>query len=416
MLAKNAATVGTNLGRGDFSASKNEQPLKKIANAKFDYYTVGVASDSPSYKQQEDDKKILLKEIDTLKQIEQFVSIALLIIKELDKAPNDASLKASENVTGFVDELKRDVTNLQQRAQLNAGSISLTNATDRSFEKVVNLIEAFASSPSTSKGFISTLQEIKTTVQGEMISEVLKSTSFMPMLINLEQKYLKKVQKLLAQMIGVTAPDDTPIQPRTALEEQGAITSTLNNSRDAIRQQQEQAKARLGDTKLYASMRKMYKVLNEGRGSVIILLIEEITKLVVRFETFVKVQIDKVTSKIKKEVKGRLDKEKKQQQDRLDAILKKKLKNDLIPQSIAYNIASALFWTGAVWQNSVGTTFQVFTATPFKKLTVDGRIKGTAAAVRDLARSFELQLATINGLCIPNPATGIPPFPFVGYK
>ena len=40
LLAKNAATIGTNLSKGDFSASKNEQPLRKVANAKFDYFTV----------------------------------------------------------------------------------------------------------------------------------------------------------------------------------------------------------------------------------------------------------------------------------------------------------------------------------------------------------------------------------------
>ena len=416
LLSKNAATVGVNLSKGDFSSSKNEQPLKKIANAKFDFFTVGVPSSSPIYKQQEEDKKIMLKEIDTLKQIEQFVSIALLIIKGMSETPNDPAGKVKEGVTGFVDELKLDVSNLQQRVQLNVGSISLTNAADRSYQRVVDIIEAFASSPSNSKGLISTLQKIKTSMQGEAMSEVLKSTSFLPMLINIEQKYLKKVQKLLAQMIGVIELDDTPTQPRTGIEEQGAITSTVNDIREARKKQQDQAKARLGDSKLYESMKKMYKVLNEGRGSVILLVIQEIMKLVAKFETFVKVQIDKVTSKIKKDIKERLDKEKKQFNDRLDAILNKKLKNDLIPQSIAYNIASALFWTGAVWQNSAGATFQVFTATPFKKLTVDGRIKGTAAAVRELARNFELQLATINGLCIPNPATGIPPFPFVGYK
>jgi hypothetical protein len=69
-----------------------------------------------------------------------------------------------------------------------------------------------------------------------------------------------------------------------------------------------------------------------------------------------------------------------------------------------------------VWQNSTGATFQVFTVAPFKKLTVDGRLKGTAAALREIAQNFELQLSTMSGLCIPLPATGIPPFPFVGYK
>tara|TARA_R110001599_G_scaffold113094_5_gene278190 strand:- start:23469 stop:26609 length:3141 start_codon:yes stop_codon:yes gene_type:complete len=416
LLAKNAATVGSNLGKGDFSASKNEQPLKKIANAKFDYYTVGVAPDSPAYKKQEDDKKILLKEIDTLKQIEQLVSIALLIVKELDKKPSSAADLAADNITGFVDELKRDVKSFQNRVQVNAGTISLTNAAGISFQKMINIIKDFAEAPSNAKGFISTIQEIKATVKGEMLSEVLKSVSFLPMLINLEQKYLKKVKKQLDMMVGVTTPDNSDSPDRTAIEDQGRVTSTVDDTKDAIRKKREQAKAKLGNTKIYASLNKMHKVLGEGRGSIIMLLIEEIAKLVAKFETFVKVQINKISAKIKKEGKSRLDKEKKQKKDRLDAILKKKLKNDLIPQTIAYNIASALFWTGAVWQNSTGATFQVFTVTPFKKLIVDGRLKGTAAAVRELAQNFELQLSTMSGLCIPNPATGIPPFPFVGYK
>ena len=281
---------------------------------------------------------------------------------------------------------------------------------------MINIIKDFAEAPSNAKGFISTIQEIKATVKGEMLSEVLKSVSFLPMLINLEQKYLKKVKKQLDMMVGVTTPDNSDSPDRTAIEDQGRVTSTVDDTKDAIRKKREQAKAKLGNTKIYASLNKMHKVLGEGRGSIIMLLIEEIAKLVAKFETFVKVQINKISAKIKKEGKSRLDKEKKQKKDRLDAILKKKLKNDLIPQTIAYNIASALFWTGAVWQNSTGATFQVFTVTPFKKLIVDGRLKGTAAAVRELAQNFELQLSTMSGLCVPNPATGIPPFPFVGYK
>ena len=75
-----------------------------------------------------------------------------------------------------------------------------------------------------------------------------------------------------------------------------------------------------------------------------------------------------------------------------------------------------MFWTGAVWTNTTGATFQVITIPPFKKLRIDGRLEGTAPSVRELARNFELQLTQMQGLCIPNPATGIPPFPFVGYK
>ena len=53
---------------------------------------------------------------------------------------------------------------------------------------------------------------------------------------------------------------------------------------------------------------------------------------------------------------------------------------------------------------------------PFKRLKVDGKIDGVEAAVRELAENLKSQLNTMQGLVIPNPATGLVPFPFVGYK
>ena len=413
LLGLNAAKVGTNLAAKDFSAAKNEQPLQKIASAKFQYFTVGVDPASPQYKKEEDDKNRFLKEVGVLKQIEQLVTIAILTIQGLKNTPD----KLAAGPQNFIEELKQDFERLSSIAQSQSGEISLIDAAGRANQKAINLIKSFAEAPiNNPKGLIATIKDIKVTVQGEMLQEVLKPVSIAPTLISLEQKYLQKVKKLLAQMVGVATPEDEEDKPTEDTSNEGLVASNYRKAQELKKRKKQAAKEKLGSSKMYVSLQKMHKILNEGRGSFIIFLIEKISELVARIEAFVRIQINKVNEFIKKEIKGRLDKEKKQYQDRLQAILKKKLQNDLIPQTITYNIASLLFWTGASWTNTNGTIFQVFTIPPFKKLTVDGRIKGTAAAVRELAQNFELQLTTLNGLCVPNPATGIPPFPFVGYK
>jgi len=411
LLASNAVLIGQNLAGKDFSSASNEQPLQKIANAKFQFFTVGVDAKSATYKKQEDDKKRFLKEITTLKQIETLVSIATLTLKGLKDNPT----KIANGPTNFVEELKRDLELLVKRIQ-NQPQIDLTGAAqsgvDKSFEILRNFIEGPTNNP---KGLIATITDMKTELKGRLLSEVIKPVSFGPPLMNLEQKYLIKVKKLLAQMIGAVEPEEEEQKEEDRTNE-GLITSSFKNKQEAKERKLQAAREKLADNKMYKVLRDMYKILNEGRGSFVIFLIEKITELLERFEVFVRTQIDKVVSFIKKEVKGRVDKEKKQYEDRLQAILKKKLQNDLIPQSITYNIASLLFWTGAVWTNTTGATFQVITIPPFKKLRIDGRLEGTAPSVRELAKNFESQLTQMQGLCIPNPATGIPPFPFTGYK
>ena len=413
LLASNAAKVGTNLGRGDFTSAKNEQPLQKVANAKFQYFTVGVESSSPQYKKQEDDKKRFLKEIDTLKQIEQLITIASLTLQGLKQEPLD---KVTGGPKNFIEELERDLTVIAERARDQATSINLNDAAGRAASDGIKIIKQFIDAPiNNPKGLIATIKDVKVATKGALLEEVLQPVSFAPSLMSLEQKYLTKVKKLLAQMIGVATPEDED-DPIRDTNNEGLIASNFRKAQEAKERKQRAAKEKLGSTKMYTTLRKMHKILNEERGSFIIFLIEKISELIARFEVFVRTQINKVTAFIKKEVKGRVDKEKQQYEDRLQAILKKKLQNDLIPQSITYNIASLLFWTGAVWTNTTGATFQVITIPPFKRLRIDGRLEGTAPAVRELARNFELQLTQMQGLCIPNPATGIPPFPFVGYK
>ena len=160
----------------------------------------------------------------------------------------------------------------------------------------------------------------------------------------------------------------------------------------------------------------MYDALEEGRGSIISTILDRVVKKLNEFETFIKTEITSVIKDLKQKADERIERIKQKHKERLTAIVQRVVKNDLIPQSVALNIATALFWSGAIWQNSETTTFQVFGVSPFKRLRIDGKIDGAEAAVRELARNLENQLNTMQGLVIPNPATGLVPFPFVGYK
>lgn len=160
----------------------------------------------------------------------------------------------------------------------------------------------------------------------------------------------------------------------------------------------------------------MHEALEEGKGSIIAMTLERVVKKLDEFETFIKTEITDVAQDLKQKADKEVERIKQKHKERLDTIAKKLIKTELSAQSIAIKVATASYWTGAVWQNSVTTTFQVTGVSPFKRLEKDGRVDGAEAVVRELALNLKNQLNTMQGLVIPNPATGLVPFPFVGYK
>ena len=138
--------------------------------------------------------------------------------------------------------------------------------------------------------------------------------------------------------------------------------------------------------------------------------------MIKRFETFVREQIEKLIAHIKKVIERTIEKNRVVHEEKLKANIKKKVNLDLIGQTIAINLAVQLFWIGSSWQNSVGTSFTTLSIPPFPLLKVNGTVDGQVDVIRELAQNLENQLPNIAGLCIPLPATGIPPFSFKGYK
>lgn len=111
-----------------------------------------------------------------------------------------------------------------------------------------------------------------------------------------------------------------------------------------------------------------------------------------------------------------LKKTKEQHKDKL-AKLKQKVANvEGLIQAQVLGLSARIFWTGATWQNTYGTTFQVLSIGQFPRLKVVGLKEGGRAVIEEIAKNFQKQLDSMSIIAFPNPSYGIPPQLIKGYK
>jgi hypothetical protein len=465
MMGDNAVKLGTNISEGNLAAADNEPLLKKISSAKFDFFTVGVASDSPAYKQQEYEKKVMDKEIATLKELDTYVSIILVMANDIkskaaankaekeerlaladelearardiedDPTADDNSraraganrlelleeataLRANQKLQGFVQRLKDDYSDIVRTIDNTKDAFATKKARGVSpiIDKLFSIFEKLFKEDAELKvaDVMKSAQELLLIAKSSVLSETLQSQPLLRVLRNIESDYLKETNIVLTKMLGFVPDKDEDLEAAEEPEED--VDGVLTNTVESIKRAKREALDSLGDTKIYKFLLDLHRAVNEGRGSVLSILIEKIVMLLNKFEGFVKTQINRVVAHLKKKIEEKIAKNKKKYEEKLKANAKKKINLDLIGQTIAFNIAVMSFWTGSSWINSVGTMFQIITLPPFPLLKVNGTVDGQADAIRELAKNLENQLPNISGLCIPAPALGIPPFPFKGYK
>lgn len=150
-------------------------------------------------------------------------------------------------------------------------------------------------------------------------------------------------------------------------------------------------------------------------GSIVLTLIKYVKKYVIEpSRRYIKEHVQKVVEKIKKKVKQETNKFKERTKVQRQKLKDKLVNVDAIAMSVMFNVATRLFWTGATWTNPAGTTFIVLNIGTFRKIKALPK-DGAAGIAREMGLNFKTQLSVATGQVIPNPATGIPPFPFVGY-
>ena len=469
LMGTNAVQLGTNITEGKLSAADNEPLLKKISAARFDFFTIGVDSKSSAYKYQETEKKVMDKEIATLHELDTYVSIILVMASDVKakaaarqaeiQGREDEAIKlevkaseikddpnADEDVRarlqadkeellesaaelrsvsqfGFVERLKKDYASVVDTAgntQEAFDTQGLRGVTPI-LNKLLSVFDKLFAEDADLKvnDVIKSSNELVSIAKSGKLSETLQSQELLRVFRGIEKEYLTETKKALIKILGIVPQEEEQISVGDLKAKPVPVpvrTGNITQSVEDVKKAKKEALERLGNSKVYKVVRSLYDAINEGRGSVFSILIQKIIELLQKFEAFVKEFINKAVESIKKKVQKIIEKNKKTFEEKLAANAKKKINLDLIGQTIAFNIAVQLFWTGSSWQNTVGTLFQIITLPPFPVLKINGTIDGTAAAIRELAKNLENQLPNISGLCIPAPPTGIPPFPFKGYK
>lgn len=424
-LTSNAVTLTNNITKGDISHASNEKLLKKIADNKFTFFTVGKSGGSAEYRKQEVERDIFLSYVDKFREVDTYISVVKNIAEDVGsfaELKERVTDQANNQKDSFIEQLKSDLDEIIESAQKSASNFEeagvlgvspITKSLFDSFEKLFAKDQKPADIVKELKNLIIISQE-------GVLGETLQAQPVVRVLQGLEKKYLLKTKKTLAALVGSIPQqeEDNEIEDIAANSTTPLTTldSEIQDARRAVEAKKKAAAEKIGNSKLYKSLLKMHQALSEGRGSVISIAIAKLVELLKEIEVFIKKQIDQVIEVAKKKVKDLIKKNADQQEERLKANLRRTDFIDLLATSITYNIASLLFWAGATWQNSVGTTFVVFSAAPMTPLKVNGRTDGYAAAIRELGTNLEAQLATVTGLCTPNPSLGIPPFPFTGIK
>jgi hypothetical protein len=149
--------------------------------------------------------------------------------------------------------------------------------------------------------------------------------------------------------------------------------------------------------------------------SLILLLLDYVKKILKELKNYIAGLVKPITDYVDKELDS-IKQKIRTEADKLVEKNKEKLINvDAKAMSLVFNIATRLFWTGATWSNTAGTSFATINIGPFKPLKALPQ-DGSKGIANEMAKSFENQLKAMTGQVIPNPATGIPPFPFLGYN
>jgi len=174
--------------------------------------------------------------------------------------------------------------------------------------------------------------------------------------------------------------------------------------------------AYLNQISLNPLVRKLFPGLKPGIDGILVLIVNEINKqgkniLSILQKLYTKSlkplvdKIDKKLAKIKQDTEAWLK----------EHVAKRALNLDLKLMSVAFNLATRAFWTGFSWVTPNGVKYTSISIGPFLPM-ITKPDAGASKLVRELSKNLQLQLNLMVGLVSPPPPTGIPPFPFTGYR
>jgi hypothetical protein len=169
----------------------------------------------------------------------------------------------------------------------------------------------------------------------------------------------------------------------------------------------------LEKTKHYTKITRVKDYLEKNQ-SFLIVAFELIKNELAAFLSFIDKKIREVINKVMDFLKEKRKKLEEAAKIEIQKWTEKKINIEAPIMSFCFQLASTMFWAGASWVGPTGSTHITTTLGPFKPIkakTTDGASK----MIKEIAKSFETQLKTLQGLIIAPPPQGIPPVPWVGY-
>jgi hypothetical protein len=161
--------------------------------------------------------------------------------------------------------------------------------------------------------------------------------------------------------------------------------------------------------------RKATKIANSD-SSVIAYLLGLTNQKAKSIRDRIQSKIEKIISKLQARILKKIDRRKDQGKSRIQT-LNKKYSNGLETRAFGrvLGAASKAFWAGATWLGPTGSQHIMTSIGRFKRIRAKP-VDGTAVFLEDIGKSFANQLTNAKGTIIPPPATGITPITFTGYK
>jgi hypothetical protein len=429
LVGRSLGPLLNNISSGKLKASDNERHLRNIADGRFKYQTVALKSDSTEYQNADLSKKKLLESIEILKVLETIVSSVVTVYKDI-KSSGGLEGKVKQTITnsseqavdfgrGFLEDLKQAAADtVEGFDKQDSGDVEVLKnlKANRFVSLLVGLFDQEGSYDSVMKN----LKRLRTELEGEVLTSLLISVNFTQKLVDLESKYLYQTQNQIRRLLGALAVNENEsnqdeTEPLTAAgRTQAALnqsaTTRANNARSAVQG------VSVGGYNIYRELQDLDRLITKRQGSFLAATIDRLLKLVSQFEEVVRKEISEWVNKKKEELKEFGLKLAEQHKVRLEQIKDKIANKEAVILSSLCGLSARLFWAGATWSTPAGTTFQVVTIGSFPRLKSNGFVDGADTYIREIADNFEKQLNGMVGIVYPNPAFGIPPFQFRGYK
>lgn len=428
LVSTAAVPLVTNIGDGKLKASDNEKWLKQIGLGIFKYETVGVKNTDPSYTKSQAEKELWDKNVSSLQIIESLVDLVVKTSQDIKESASKASKLPQQGTQGveqfgrgFIEDLKVALTKIQtkvgKRPDGTIGSIS-----DVATNRVVSIIMDLFEDDITFEVAIKKIKQLRVELNGKVLSSLLQSVDFTQALIDVEQKYLYNTRRAIKKITGALQVDDNEDEEENSKDWTGVPIA----KKDAEIRKKAKAKAdeyrkklqklNIGGFNFYDEMVKLDRMITKRNGSFIAAVIDRLIWGINYFESKVRSEVKKWIKEKREDVTALLKKTKEQHKDKL-AKLKQKIANvEGLIQAQILGLSARIFWTGATWQNTYGTTFQVLSIGQFPKLRVVGLEKGGRAVIEEIAKNFQKQLDGMTVIAYPNPSYGIPPQLIKGYK